>query len=580
MQPELRPYQIEALNALGEAIKTKDRLLLIAATGAGKTAMICRFIQKFYFEYPDRNFLVVSHKQLIIEQFIAAFKKFTEIKSSDIGVCCSGMGRRELKSRIVLATIQTIVNCLGDYAGASLVVVDETHRVSVGLDSQYNQLLNTLEEYVPGHKTIGVTGTGFRLGHGEIFGSRCKADRVNFFPEVTHRVLYSTLRDSGYLMPLKGYIADGNAAKDLSSVPLVAGEYNMSDAGKVMSKYVNAAVDALELYGAEHKHVCIFCCVIKHVEEIVEAFRSRGHSIVPIHSKLSKTERENNLRSWQSGEVRIAASVNVLTEAFDYPALSCIVFCRPSKSSTVWLQAIGRILRMHPDKKESLLIDLTGNAMYFGLDLDSPKVIIPYGSGNSEAPTKICPFVYPDGRICGERVHTATRFCPSCEFEWTVEEVEAVLPELKKVSFGAPVEAPLWHKVSYMSISIHQNQETGKRLLRLQFECPGENVYAKNIFVSDWLCFKCHYSGFAVEKGKEKWNMFSYRDYPEDVDTAEWYAKESFATPKQVLLKKDGKWHRILDYKFEEEEESLHMDTAFANPFDKDQLYTGEDLPF
>lgn len=569
-----RPYQAEAMDALHAGLQVKDVLLLQAATGAGKTFIITRMIQRYFFDHPDRSFLIVMHKKELISQFLAAFKRFTTVPSSEIGVCCAGLGRKELKCRITIATIQTLVNNLGSYPGADMVVIDETHRAGYEGESQYNTMLTTLREYKPNHKLIGLTATANRLGHGYIYGDKCKPGRVNIFPELTHRITYQRLKSEGYLMPLTGYVADGNAAKDLESVDLLSGEYNIGQAGKVMTRYLSAAVDAVEKYATEHKHIAIFACTISHCEALHYEFLARGHSSVPIHSKLTTADREKNIAAWQEGKARVAVSVQILAEGFDFPALSCLVFCRPTHSAVLYVQAIGRILRMSEGKDEALLIDLTGNVLEFGLDLDNPKFEVPRGSGSGEAPTKICPFVYPDGRICGERVHTATRFCPSCEFEWTVEEVEAALPELKKVSFGAPVEAPLWHKVSYMSIGIHQNQETGKRLLRLQFECPGENVYDKNIFVSDWLCFQDWYTGWAIDKGKEKWALFSDMDYPETVELGDWYAKESFATPEQVLLKKDGKWHRILDYKFEEEEEF-----QIKNSVLDDQPFDG-DLPF
>ncbi|MFZ3046179.1 MAG: DEAD/DEAH box helicase family protein [Desulfatirhabdiaceae bacterium] len=579
MLPELRPYQIEALDALGTAMQTEQIMLLQAIMGSGKTAIAVRFLQRYFFQYPDRRFLILMGKSELVGQFEAAFKKFTNIKTADIGVCCSGLGRKEIKSRITIATVQTLKNSINSFEPVHLTIVDETHNIGTKAESQYQAILSTLFDYNSSMKVLGLTASAYRLGYGYIYGDNHKPDEPAFFPKLTHRITYARMLSEGHLVPLEGFIAANNAAKELKSVDLIAGDYNLAQAGKVMSRYLSACVDAVEEKASEHEYIVVAACTIDHAEKLQEVFTSRGHAAIAIHSKQAMETRKKNIENWKSKKYRIVISIYILSEGWDFPPLSCLVFARPTASTKIFIQYIGRILRTAPGKEKATLIDLTGNSHEFGFDLDNLKVTVPRGSGDGEAPSKICPFVYPDGRICGERVHAATRFCPACEYEWTVEEVDKLLPELKKVSFGAPIEAPLWHDIAYMSIGIHTNQETGKRLLRLQFECRGENIYDKNIFVSEWLCFPDWYQGFAVDKGKEKWELFSEMDCPDNVETAKWYADESFVTPKQVLLKKDGKWHRIEDYKFDDEEDETMDEWVTKQQADNNQPFD-EELPF
>lgn len=582
---ELRPYQIEALNVLHSELQEKDVLLLQAATGAGKTMIVCRMINRYFYDHPGRSFLVLMHKRELVSQFLDTFINHTEIKKEDIGICCAGLGSWDTSKRVTIATVQTLINKMGEYPGADLIVIDETHRVGHDYESQYQSIIATLRDYKPSHKVIGLTATAYRLNHGLIYGP--KAKHPNFFPELTHRIKYAELRDHGYLMPLTGYIAAENASVDLQGVELVSGEYHMGQAGRVMGRYVSAAVDAMELYAGEHKHIAVFACTINHAETLLDAFLKRGHSAVVVHSQLDSKTRKEALKRWQSGVARVAISINILTEGFDWPGLSCLIFCRPTKSPVVWVQAIGRVLRIAENKPKSLMIDLTGNALEFGMDIDDPKFKLQINdSGSGEVPTKTCRNIFPDGKICGEVVHAACRVCPACGYEWTQEEVEALLPELKKVSFNKPVEAPMWHKVESMHVGVHENHNTGKKLLRVQFECEPTNYYKRPIHVSEWICLPDFYDGYAVTMGEKKWEQFTDDEFPGDVEIASWYANESFRRPTEILLGKDGKYHKILEYRFpaepgaDEDESEAPQESAPVSFETRMDQYDNEELPF
>ena len=507
----LRQYQIIAINALHSAIQTRDILLLLAATGAGKTVIIVRMIARYFKDHPGRSFLILMHKQELVTQFVNSFAKFTEIDQREIGIACSGYSQQViLDRRITLATVQTLVNRVGEYPGADLVVVDETHRVTIDEDSQYCSLLAMLREYRPAHKVIGVTATAYRLGHGMIYGDRCRPGRINYFPELTHRITYKELVAGDHLMQLSGRIASSDSiTADLANVR-VSGDYNLSALGEVMSRvvHVQSAVDGFERYGLEHQHVCVFCCTISHCEAVAQAFRDRGYKTVVIHSQLSSIERAANLASWQSGRARIAVSINILVEGFDFPALSCLVFCRPTKSPTLYVQALGRILRKHDGKTEALLIDLTDNTKNFGLDLDNPQFTIPSGmDGEGEAPTKLCPGENDDGTFCGQLVHASLRYCPYCLYEFEVQPAtDALVGEMKPVVFSRPPEPFFVTDVFY---EMHESKKNGKWLIKVVYMCGLKDVFF------EWVCLPDYYEGFAVIKARQWWEDRSDEPFPE-----------------------------------------------------------------
>jgi DNA repair protein RadD len=491
------------------------------------------------------------HKKELIKQFVNTFENFTEIPAHDIGIACAGISQEMfIERRIVIASVQTFVNQIGKYPGADMVVVDETHRVSHHEETQYKKVLTRLREYKPRHKVLGITATAYRLGHGMIYGDRCRPGHENFFPELTHRITYKSLVQDGYLMPLKGYVsADRDTIEEIQGVRTSAGDYVMAAAGQVMSKHVESAVDAYEKYAIGHKSIAVFACTISHAEALLNAFTSRGYDAVCVHSKMSSYDRDESLRLWHSGQVQFAISVNILVEGFDFPKLSCLIMCRPTKSPVVFIQAIGRILRKAEGKTEALLVDMTGNVKEFGLDLANPCFTIPkWVEGEGEMPEKVCPGELPDGQVCGARLHPAILECDNCGYQFSKEETNKVLGIMEEVEF-VQLSPPEWQEVEHMHISEHVSKN-GKILLRLRFELASYGYnYSKQVSV--WFCFSDYYDGYAVKKSEERWKLFSLAPFPQSVEEA-LLLEDSIQTPAKILcsLTEDGKYLNALDFDF------------------------------
>ena len=550
----LRHYQITALEVLHANIQEQDILLLQAATGSGKTVMIVRMIQRYHCDHPGRKFLIVMHKRELIRQFIRAFNDFTDIPPAEIGVVCSGIKKiAELDRTITIASVQTLKNKMDEYEGADLVVVDETHKIGPDGSSQYRVLLTQLRDKRPDHKTIGVTATAYRLGHGMIFGDKCKPGNVNFFPELTHRITYESLVREDFLMKLTGYVTSNKfITEDLEKVR-VDGDYNLGQLGEVMSirRHIQSAVDGYEKYGQDHTHVCVFACTIIHAEVLRDAFNERGHSAVVIHSKLSPIDREANLRAWQSGDVKVAVSINILVEGFDFPALSCLVFCRPTKSPTLFVQAIGRILRKSPDKDEALLIDLTDNTLSFGIDLDHPHFNIPHGEdGEVEPLTKVCPGVLPQGEICAAVVHISMIYCPDCGYLFERYDKyldEEKLKAMKKVVFNEP-EIPVKHRVRDIDYGAHLSRKTNRWLMKATYHC-GTTFLPVTFF--DWICFPDYYEGYAVSRARKWWKERTEEPFPDTVEEAI-FVSLFLEAPNGIEVVQEDKFNKVVGYDFGE----------------------------
>lgn len=530
---KLRDYQVAALDTIWEDLKTEQNVLLRAITGSGKTCMMVKLVERVIKEKTG-NVLILVHKRELIEQFLGSFETFTKVPQNIIGVCCAGLKSKIISKRITIATIQSFYRQRQKYGGASLIVIDEAHVIPYhDRNSRYRQVIDTLRSKEPQSRILGCTSTPARLGHGYIFGKRCKPGEQNLFPRENFAVGYERLKDAGHLVPLRGKVASHESiSEDLSGVS-INGDYVLSQLGEIMAKeqHVNTVATAIDEYCQDYKCIVVFCCTIDHAIKV--------HQAIPestiVHSQLTDLERQGNMDSWKSGRTRIMVSVNVLIEGFDLPRLDCLVMARPTLSSTLFLQAVGRVLRTYDGKDHGFLLDLTDNVNRFGTDLDNVKVTIPKAAEKIEKKEKelikLCP-------SCESEVSIYLRVC-ECGYEWPIQEIieATTVPDLIDVTFKKP--DPEWYEVNSMTTSIHKSRKSGKNLGRIDIEY---GVACK--IISAWFCLPDYYSGYAVEQAKKRWKDFSDFPFPEDVFEFE---SSCFIVPKRIAMDVSQKYPELVE---------------------------------
>ncbi len=537
MTIQLRKYQIDALNALDSEFQQSKVALLHAIMGSGKTVSAVRLINSYYKSRPHFRFVILAHKQELVEQFHKTFLGKSDIPDSDIGICCAGLGKAETKKRVTIATIQSYQK---KEAHTDLLVVDEVHRCGWGNNSQYHNSISFLWEINPDMRVLGLTATPFRLGHGYIYGSNCKVGSFNLFPHVTHQIKYAELLAQGYLVPLIGKAELSDAMKrDIKGVT-VRGDFLLSDLGDMMSRpiHISTAKQAIDIHCVGYRCICVFACTISHAEALVDAI---GEEATIVHSRLSPQARKDNLDKWKSGKARIMVSINILVDGFDFPPMDCLVFARPTMSSALYLQALGRVLRASPNKEHALVVDLTDNTARFGTDIDRVRVSIPkcIEEQNKRENVKTCP-------ECGANVHTALRVC-DCGYPWEYapQKIAGDLPDLQSVSYAGAI--PEWQAVTGFRCVSHTSKDTNKQLGRIILEY-GENYTPQT--VSIWLCFADYYSGGAVKGAFQKWQKLSDEPFPQTVGEF-MFLHKSIVPPSEVLVEKTGKWANAIAFNWD-----------------------------
>ncbi len=536
----LRNYQIEALNVIDSDLSKCPEVLLSAIMGAGKTVVVARLINKYWFT-TERRFLILVNKQELVKQFADTFRKFTDIPAYEISIACASLGDKR-NGRLTIATVQTFVGMLPKYPGADLIVLDEAHGAgSVNDGSQYHQIISHIRNSNPSCRLLGLTATPYALGRGYIFGDKVADGIINYFPRVNYSITYDQLLRAGHLAPLKGKVAYAEQlTTDLADVR-VNGDYVLDRLGEVMAKEIHLATarEAITAHCGGFKHICVFCCTISHAEQLQKII-SEIEPCATIHSQLPPLVRNSEMSRWRSGEVRICTSVNILAEGFDFPALDCLVFARPTLSPRLYLQALGRVLRCHPGKEYGFVLDLTDNTSRFGTDLDRVRVDVPKSVvrdfDKKNDLFKLCP-------LCARECHKALRVC-ECGFSWPPPEViEAdTIPEMTEVSFERAPPVELY--CDGMSCEVH-SAKNEKLLGRVK-------LFSGTTMVSVWLCFADYYSGFAIQQGMEKWKkLCGMPPYPLSVEEFEERKNELFQ-PELLFVDRTGKFPELVDFTYEE----------------------------
>jgi superfamily II DNA or RNA helicase len=190
--------------------------------------------------------------------------------------------------------------------------------------------------------------------------------------------------------------------------------------GKAMSAPTLVA-DAVTtwLEKGEQRPTLCFAVDRAHARKLCESFTGAG---VPAEYMDAYTSREERARIGQrlrTGATKVACNVGVATTGVDWPWVSCLVLCRPTKSEALYIQIIGRVLRLHPQGGDSIILDHTDTALRLGLPteihhdtLDDGK---PAKAGKKKAKDDKKPL--PKAcTSCGVLKPAGVHKCPACGF--------------------------------------------------------------------------------------------------------------------------------------------------------------------
>lgn len=348
--PEPHEIQREALAALAQArARGARRGLVVLATGLGKTLLAAFDAQQL----PARRVLFVAHREEIITQ---AHKAFAWVfPGGKLGVY-SGP-KREREADLVFATVQTIARKEHLETWPSdhfdLIVVDEFHHAAA---SSYRSLI---DHFTP-RFLLGITATPER-GDGAALRDLCDDNlvyRASIVDGIGRRRLvpfvYHGLKDD----------------IDYTDIPWRSGRFDpaaLTAALATRSHAEQALAGYRRLAPAQPRRGLWFCASIAHAEFMAEYLRQAGVKAVAVHSGPGGASRSESLERLTGGQIEAITAVDVFNEGVDVPDVNVVVLLRPTESRVVFLQQIGRGLRLPKDssKPQLVILDFIGNHRSF-----------------------------------------------------------------------------------------------------------------------------------------------------------------------------------------------------------------------
>ncbi len=403
----LRPYQRKAVVSIATAwAEGKNRVLLVAPTGSGKTAMACALVAEL--ERRGRPALFLVHRDVLIEQTVTAMSRW----GLDVGYIKAGY--RENRGALVqVGSVQSLAR--REWWGAQEFAWD-TARPTMLLDeahtTAWSAVVRDLLDKHPLMRVVGLTATPWRLSRKEDMGDVFDAVALSPFP--------AQLIADGFLVPPAYYGV--KAPPDLSGVRTRGGEFVEEDLERACdtSEMVGALADDYERL-APGTRALAFTVTVAHAHHVAAECARRGIPAAAVSGETPLDERARHYDALRSGRVKMLASCAVLSEGFDVPEVACCLLARPTKSRALFHQQLGRGLRIAPwdGKHTVIIIDQAGNVGRFGMveDFDSFEL----RDGTTAFAARKAADDEPDDTTrqcpqCQRMVKRAAPLCPGCGF--------------------------------------------------------------------------------------------------------------------------------------------------------------------
>jgi superfamily II DNA or RNA helicase len=328
---KLRPYQKDALHAVDSILALKRSTLVEMATGLGKTVLFAHIAR----DWPGRV-LVIAHRDELIRQ---AAEKIQMIAETTVAI---EMGKEKADdalygTKVTIASIQTLARANRRHRyhpdHFSLVVIDEGHHA---VAVTYREVL----DYFASAKRLFVTATPKR------------GDQVALEPvceSVAYQYGIEPAIDDGWLVPIKQTVVKVEDL-DFSRARTVAEDFNQADLEKILTdeKPLHAmCASAIELIG--DRQALWFCVSVAHARAtgaVLSRYQTNG--VAFLSGDTPKEERREKVDQYKAGKIQHLLNCALFLEGFDAPSTSVIVMGRPTKSTSLYMQVLGRGTRPLP----------------------------------------------------------------------------------------------------------------------------------------------------------------------------------------------------------------------------------------
>jgi DNA repair protein RadD len=528
---DLRYYQREAADALYRHWESGGGNALIEmATGTGKSLVAATIGRELLTEYPGFRICAVTHVKELIEQ--NCMEMLRAWPQAPVGIYSAGVGRRDTRAQILFAGIQSIHD-KSDILGAfDALLIDECHLVPRNADTMYGRFIEANAAKTDA-RLCGLSATLHRLDSGRLD----RGEGALFEKTVYSYGIARGIKD-GFLAPLISKA--GQSEIDVSGVHTRGGEYVAGELEKAAladnGKIGQACEEMIERGRRDGRRSWLaFCCGVKHARAVAEALRARGVHAETVVGETPAAERRRLIEDFRAGRIKCLTSVAVLTTGFNAPHVDMIALMRPTLSTGLYIQMVGRGTRLADGKGDCLVLDFAGVIAKHGpvdaiKERDAPKK---RGEKAELPPMKACP-------ECNSPNSLQSRKCWYCDCAFGEGTRE---PGHDGSADGSAVILTSERKAATRAcygIDFKIHSKDGRRSLRIDY-WTNKYCYRSE---REWLAFESEHD-LARAKASQAWRALGGRTPPpKSIDEA-WKRCGELQAPSRIEVKLDGEFWRV-----------------------------------
>lgn len=348
-------FQKEILEKLKveREVYNKHKNLVVAATGVGKTVISAFDYKRFIRENKGQKIklLYVAHKHEILKQSLGTFR--VVLKERNFGELFYG-GKIPESLECLFVTIQTF-NSQKLYEKTSkdyydFIIVDEFHHAAA---DSYRKLL----AYYRPKVLLGLTATPERMDGKNV---------LDYFDDrIAAEIRLGEAIDNKLLSPFQYFCVTDSL--DYSKVNWVKGGYDKEQLDKLISGNTQRADLVIKsmyeyLTDLDYTIGLGFCTSINHAKFMADYFNNKNIPSVFLLGESNDSEREDKTSNLKNGNIKFIFTVDLFNEGIDIPEVNTLLFLRPTESLTVFIQQLGRGLRIADGKECVTVLDYVGQA--------------------------------------------------------------------------------------------------------------------------------------------------------------------------------------------------------------------------
>lgn len=357
---ELRPNQIEPVRKGVEFFQQKKTQpsIIVAPTAFGKSIVIAQIAK----EVGERLLVIQPSKELLEQNY----NKFINL-GGEASIYSAAMNEKEIGS-VTYATIGSIVKIAHKFKelGINKVIIDECDRFP-------REPSGMLRKFLTGAKIthiLGLTATPLKLQtnlnefkepFSKLVMLTSSSKKGNFFKSIIHVAQIQEMVELGFWSSLiyesydfdTGELVYNSNGAEFTDKSIERAYKNQDIGSKIVQK-------CAELQ--DRKSILVAVPTVDEAKRLATIIPMSA----PMYSGMPSDDRKRIINEFKKGQIRVILQVNILSVGFDHPELDCIITGRPTASLSWWYQFVGRVTRIHPNKKDGLVIDFVGSVPKFG----------------------------------------------------------------------------------------------------------------------------------------------------------------------------------------------------------------------